>query len=65
MPDPKIKRVIKRNMKDPLAPSEFDSFKKEQKKTFSTLTGVKNKSRSRLAMEKKIKAASTKKKKKK
>ena len=28
MPDHKIKRVSKRNMKDPLAKSEFDEFKK-------------------------------------
>ena len=26
MPDPKIKRVIKRNLRDPLSPSELDKF---------------------------------------
>ena len=28
MPNPKTKRVSKRNMRDPLAPSQFDEFKK-------------------------------------
>tara|TARA_R100000781_G_scaffold94161_1_gene58574 strand:- start:94 stop:324 length:231 start_codon:yes stop_codon:yes gene_type:complete len=31
MPDPKIKRIRKRNMSTPLSPSEFDAFKKVQK----------------------------------
>ena len=37
MPDPKMKRVRKRNMRDPLSASEFDSFKKEQKENFSSM----------------------------
>ena len=32
MPDPKTKRVSKRNMRDPLSPSSFDEFKKIIKK---------------------------------
>ena len=34
MPDPKIKRVRKRDIRNPLSPSQFDSFKKSQSKTF-------------------------------